>query len=158
MKFKLFCCDYWNIISLMIYISTFRKGLFQFLNRFLNPSPSWRSNYDVWMRCQQITSAWRKVCCRYEYWRLIALGYYDTNYWRVVALGYYDANYMMGLFTGLITINFDTINQGVWVFFYEQERWCLHIQSTVLSSLVITSMVSYAVFRTRFLHRIWYCS
>jgi hypothetical protein len=129
----------------MIYIQTFKEGLFQFLNRFLNPSPSWKSSYDVWMRCQQITSAWRKVCCRYDYWRVVALGYYDTNY-------------MMGLFLWLITNNFDTIRQGIWVFFYEQETWCLHIQSSALSSLVITSMVSYAVFRTRFLHRIWYCS
>ncbi len=130
----------------MTSVSRFRKGLLQFLNRFLNPSLSWRSNYDVWMRCQQITSAWRKVCCRYDYWHVVALKYF------------YDAYNMMGHFAGFITNNFDTIRQGVWVFFYEQDRWCLHIQSTVLSSLVITSMVSYAVFRTRFLHRIWYCS
>lgn len=130
----------------MIPIFKFGKGLFQFLERFLNPYTSWRSNYDVWLRVQNITLAWRKVCCRYDYWHVGALRYF------------YDAYEMMGLFAGLITNNFDTIRQGVWVFFYEQETWCLLIQSSALSSLVITSMVSYAVFRTRFLHRIWYCS
>ncbi len=128
----------------MIPIFKFRKGLFQFLNRFWNIH-AWRSNYDVWLRVQKITLTWGRVCFRYDYWRDDPLGYYDTK----------D---MMGLFAGLISQSFDAIRQGVWVFFYEQKTWGLHIQSTALSSLVITSMVSYAVFRTRFLHRIWYCS
>ena len=84
----------------MNYIRTFKEGLFQFLNRFLNPSPSWKSSYDVWMRCQQITSAWRKVCCRYDYWRVVALGYF------------YDAEAMMGHFARLISQCFDAISQG----------------------------------------------
>ena len=128
----------------MIFISNFRYTLFQFLNRFWNIH-AWRSTYDVWMRVRKIVSTWEKVCVLHDYWRDEPLGYYDTK----------D---MMGLFAGLITVCFDAISQGAWVFFYEQETWGLYIQFTMWSSLVITSMVSCIVFRTRFLHRIWYCS
>jgi hypothetical protein len=129
----------------MTRISKFRKSLLEFMRGFVNPYTSWRNVYDVWIRGERILSMWGKVRHAYDQWRDDSLGYRDTVY-------------VLILFLVLMTINDDTIRQGIWVFFYEQETLCLLIQSSVLSSLVITSMVSYAVFRTRFLHRIWYCS
>jgi hypothetical protein len=132
-------------------ISTTMKMLIRFFKvnitfqRTVGNMHTWRSGYDVWMKGQTIMSLWKRMCILHDFW---------CN----VPFAYIYAEAMMCRFERVIPQCFDAIRQGVWVFFYEQDALCLFLQSVVLSFLVITSMVSYTVFRTRFLHRIWYCS
>jgi hypothetical protein len=127
------------------YLSRFFKNLLK-LVRSLKRMHTLKSGYATLMKIRSIASMWSKVCNIHDLWCNDPHGYLHI------------ADAMMGRFARLISQCFDAIRQGVWVFFYEQETWCLLIQSSALSSLVITSMVSYAIFRTQFLHRIWYCS
>ena len=126
-------------------LTRFFKVILKFLDSVGNMH-TWRSGYDVWMKVQTIISMWKRVCVLHDFWCNDPHAYI------------YDAEAMMCRFERVIPQCFDAIRHGIWVFFYEQETWCLFLQSDVLSFLVITSMASYTVFRTRFLHRIWYCS
>ena len=126
-------------------LTRFFKVILKFLDSIGNMH-TWRSGYDIWMKMKAIASMWKRVCVLHDFWCNDPYGYF------------YDADAMMRRFARVIPQCIDHIRQGVWVFLYEQEIWHLFMQMIVLSFLIITSIVSYTVFRTRFLHRIWYCS
>ena len=158
----------------MWHLCKFLRSISCFLNR-LDTMHRWKNMYDIYMKIRRIRSMWPKVFMR----DIVHADPYDRLGYAIMLLTLHFVEAMpqcidyirQGLWVFFNVINtllqhfvkampqcIDYIRQGLWVFFNEQWRRCLFFQSCMMMALVVTRAISNSVFRTLFLHRIWYCS
>jgi hypothetical protein len=128
----------------MWFLWKFLRTINAFLRDLVHRRYRWKNVYDVYTRIVAIFTIWPKVFMRY------------TNRGMYYRLS--NAIKMMQHFVEAMPQCIDYIGQGLWVFFNVQWRRCLFFQSCMMMALVVTRAISDSVFRTLFLHRIWYCS
>lgn len=128
----------------MWFLWKFLRTITAFLRDLNHRRYRWKNVYDVYTRMDTIFTMWPRVFMRY------------TNLGMYYRLS--NAIQMMHLLQAVHRLYSDYIRQGLWVFFNEQWRQCLFFQTCMRRSLVVTRTISDSVFRTLFLHRIWYCS
>jgi hypothetical protein len=128
----------------MWHLCNFLRSISCFSN-ILETMHLWKNMYDIYMKIRRIRSMWPKVYRRY----IIHADPHDR-------LGY--AITLLQQFVEAMPQCIDYIRQGLWVFFNEQWSRRLFFQSCMMMALVVTRTISDSVFRTLFLHRIWYCS